>query len=467
MFMRHLCEPGGDLNNSPTFADGVPREGMSRQQILTRIGTMTLIRKKIQEYETINNVWSMPEHNPEYQRDQAVKASKEEKQDTDAEKMDTANETSITEMLGSIGDVTTAKAIGEDAPATTRKEENKENSSSMDQFNSLTALKNSSKIRYRKADKPEKLSAFKFMFNIADGGFTELHTLWQNEQRAVQPGGEYSTWHRRHDYWLLAGVMTHGYSRWQDIQQDPRFAIISEPFNRDMKDRGNFLEIKNKFLARRFKLLEQALIIEEQLRRAAFLKLDMNNGSQNVLIDPMTGATGSVLALNARYNELDTLAESHYHLSTQSSNGNKPANDVLKRVLVQLEEILNDMKHEVNRIPMSLTRLPSVTQRLQMQERDILNKLASAAQAHGSDEKKADPYGRFANFIGGFQPSIPTRVGYNPNKENSKDKAAEAKKEASEVVAKKEEVKETSSDSESTKESGEAMEVSNQEMVIA
>ena len=37
--------------------------------------------------------------------------------------------------------------------------------------------------------------------------------------------------------------------------------------------KGNFLEIKNKFLARRFKLLEQALVIEEQLRRAAFLNL--------------------------------------------------------------------------------------------------------------------------------------------------------------------------------------------------
>ena len=74
------------------------------------------------------------------------------------------------------------------------------------------------------------------------------------------PGHEYDTWHRRHDYWLLAGIVTHGYSRWQDIQQDPRFAIISEPFNRDMKERGNYLEIKNKFLARRFKLLEQALV---------------------------------------------------------------------------------------------------------------------------------------------------------------------------------------------------------------
>ena len=45
----------------------------------------------------------------------------------------------------------------------------------------------------------------KFMFNIADGGFTELHTLWQNEEKAAVPGREYEIWHRRHDYWLLAG----------------------------------------------------------------------------------------------------------------------------------------------------------------------------------------------------------------------------------------------------------------------
>lgn len=43
--MRHLCEPGAD--NSETFADGVPREGLSRQHVLTRIGVMSLIRKKV------------------------------------------------------------------------------------------------------------------------------------------------------------------------------------------------------------------------------------------------------------------------------------------------------------------------------------------------------------------------------------------------------------------------------------
>lgn len=63
----------------------------------------------------------------------------------------------------------------------------------------------------------------KFMFNIADGGFTELHTLWLNEEKAAVPGREYEIWHRRHDYWLLAGIVTHGYGRWQDIQNDIRY----------------------------------------------------------------------------------------------------------------------------------------------------------------------------------------------------------------------------------------------------
>merc|ERR1711997_1032777 len=50
--------------------------------------------------------------------------------------------------------------------------------------------------------KEEKKEDPKFMFNIADGGFTELHTLWQNEEKAAVPGREYEIWHRRHDYWL-------------------------------------------------------------------------------------------------------------------------------------------------------------------------------------------------------------------------------------------------------------------------
>lgn len=39
---------------------------------------------------------------------------------------------------------------------------------------------------------------------------SELHTLWQNEERAAVSSGKiYEIWHRRHDYWLLAGIVTY------------------------------------------------------------------------------------------------------------------------------------------------------------------------------------------------------------------------------------------------------------------
>jgi len=100
-------------------------------------------------------------------------------------------------------------------------------------------------------------------------------------------GTENEIWHRRHDYWLLAGIVKHGYGRWQDMQNDvTAFSILNEPFKGEQA-KGNFLEMKNKFLARRFKLLEQALVIEEQLRRAAYLNLTQDPNSP-------------VMSLNAR-----------------------------------------------------------------------------------------------------------------------------------------------------------------------
>jgi hypothetical protein len=55
-------------------------------------------------------------------------------------------------------------------------------------------------------DERAVVRAPKFMFNIADGGFTELHTLWLNEERAAVPHKEFEIWHRRHDFWLLAAI---------------------------------------------------------------------------------------------------------------------------------------------------------------------------------------------------------------------------------------------------------------------
>ena len=62
----------------------------------------------------------------------------------------------------------------------------------------------SAKTEGKKANvKQEQL---KFMFNIADGGFTELHNLWSDEKTK---GFSLRGWGRHHDYWLLKGLVTY------------------------------------------------------------------------------------------------------------------------------------------------------------------------------------------------------------------------------------------------------------------
>uniref|UniRef100_A0A667ZJS6 Chromodomain helicase DNA binding protein 3 n=1 Tax=Myripristis murdjan TaxID=586833 RepID=A0A667ZJS6_9TELE len=344
LFMRHLCEPVAD--GSETFADGVPREGLCRQPVLTRIGVMSLVKKKIQEFEHINGRWSLPELKPEVGVDKSSSRASSPVIKTATPTPDAScNNTPCTSKP-------------EETPAPTETPEAKDkpevtdvkkgtslfllhftcgNNSLVEMWClSLLCLVSLSLTEEVKGEKDgvKEVKAAKeempkgngrppverprFMFNIADGGFTELHTLWQNEERAAISSGKMNEiWHRRHDFWLLAGIVLHGYARWQDIQNDPQFAIVNEPF-KSQANKGNFLEMKNKFLARRFKLLEQALVIEEQLRRAAYL---------NMTQDPSHPA----MALNARFAEVECLAESHQHLSKESLAGNKPANAVLHK----------------------------------------------------------------------------------------------------------------------------------------
>uniref|UniRef100_A0A671MG42 Chromodomain-helicase-DNA-binding protein 4-like n=1 Tax=Sinocyclocheilus anshuiensis TaxID=1608454 RepID=A0A671MG42_9TELE len=435
LFMRHLCEPGAD--GAETFADGVPREGLSRQHVLTRIGVMSLIRKKVQEFEHVNGQWSMPwmKELEESKRAAAIAAGEDPKTPSTGTPADTqpntptpgthmhmsvVNNLKLRKYLSSylqlsfshFSQIIEIPDEGEKSPSPAKKEENRdrerettspsaekdggsrdeENEKDGDKEKSTELKENTSSDLKDEKDcvksedsaklqngenvketsgggdgvSEEKKKAVKqrFMFNIADGGFTELHSLWQNEERAATVTKKtYEIWHRRHDYWLLAGIIHHGYARWQDVQNDPRFAILNEPFKGEMS-RGNFLEIKNKFLARRFKLLEQALVIEEQLRRAAYL---------NMTEDPSHPS----MALNTRFSEVECLAESHQHLSKESMSGNKPANAVLHKVLKQLEELLSDMKADVTRLPATIARIPPVAVRLQMSERSILSRLAS------------------------------------------------------------------------------------------
>uniref|UniRef100_A0A672RLG9 Chromodomain helicase DNA binding protein 3 n=1 Tax=Sinocyclocheilus grahami TaxID=75366 RepID=A0A672RLG9_SINGR len=354
LFMRHLCEPVAD--GSETFADGVPREGLCRQPVLTRIGVMSLVKKKVQEFEHINGKWSMPELKPEITLD-SKKSSRASspaiKTDTPTPEM-SCNNTPCTSKPGTnplkslicsskreshthrdftcnnlfpqplLLHLTRQKRVRKRWRKTSvsprqnqkKRERRKKQKQRRGRKDAVKEVRGQREELPKGNGKPTERP--RFMFNIADGGFTELHTLWQNEERAAISSGKINEiWHRRHDFWLLAGIVCHGYARWQDIQNDPQFAIINEPF-KTQANKGNFLEMKNKFLARRFKLLEQALVIEEQLRRAAYL---------NMTQDP----THPAMALNARFAEVECLAESHQHLSKESLAGNKPANAVLHK----------------------------------------------------------------------------------------------------------------------------------------
>uniref|UniRef100_A0A8C8BMN2 Chromodomain-helicase-DNA-binding protein 4 n=1 Tax=Otus sunia TaxID=257818 RepID=A0A8C8BMN2_9STRI len=424
LFMRHLCEPGAD--GAETFADGVPREGLSRQHVLTRIGVMSLIRKKVQEFEHVNGRWSMPElAEIEENKKLSQPSSPSPKTPTPSTPGDTQPNTpapvpppgegSLLVQSLKVEEGASTKEQGEPSEpekelsaAATETEVPMEVSIGLlvclmhckclyfcflfyekkeDDKRDVVMLQNGEMLKESVDERHKKAVKQRFMFNIADGGFTELHSLWQNEERAATVTKKtYEIWHRRHDYWLLAGIINHGYARWQDIQNDPRYAILNEPFKGEM-NRGNFLEIKNKFLARRFKLLEQALVIEEQLRRAAYL---------NMSEDPSHPS----MALNTRFAEVECLAESHQHLSKESMAGNKPANAVLHKVLKQLEELLSDMKADVTRLPATIARIPPVAVRLQMSERNILSRLAN---------RSSDPAGR-ARGVLWSPPPLPSPV---------------------------------------------------------
>jgi len=171
---------------------------------------------------------------------------------------------------------------------------------------------------------------------------------------------------------LIAGAVVHGYGRWHDIQNDPRFDTINRPFARMS------LDYKNKFIARRFKLLEQALIVEEQLKRATLMGVQQDN-------------THPAMSLQSRFAELECLAESHQHLSKESLSGNKPANAVLHKVLNQLETLLSDMKNDVTRLPTALAKVPPVTHRLNMSERAVLTRLATGGQLPANSPAGANP----------------------------------------------------------------------------
>uniref|UniRef100_A0A915EBV8 CHD subfamily II SANT-like domain-containing protein n=1 Tax=Ditylenchus dipsaci TaxID=166011 RepID=A0A915EBV8_9BILA len=459
LFMRHLCEPGADTTEA--FNDGVPREGLNRQHVLTRIGIMSLIRKKVQEFETVNGEWSMPEvkeqliaaaeamHNQAGTKDKsssrdATPAAKDngvEPKTDKVEKNGTKTGSGDVEMVDaaavppeSTDEAETAKQ--ESSPASSDSKPVAENGTDKENQQDETGAK---KKAVKKTNRP------KFMFNIADGGFTELHTLWINEEKAAVPNNEFEIWHRRHDYWLLCGIVVHGYGRYQDVQNEARFSVINEPFKSEM-GKSNYAEIKNKFLQRRFKLLEQALKAEEAKEDSATGSLSTAGQVLDANGKDITGQ------LNERFADLECLADSHQSLARDTLQGNKNSHAVLHKVLTQLEDLLNDMKGDVSRLPATLARLRPVTERLGMTERAILSRLTSKDPEATAGKSPLPPPGPFVTptasvRFSGIQPKF---AALTKKDERAKTKASPAPKEATPAV--EQAAKEaTNTDSDATK----------------
>lgn len=344
LFMRHLCEPVVD--NSDSFMDGVPREGLNRQAVLSRIGLMSILRKKVQEFEKFNGEWSMPE--------------------TREKMLATAAQASVSNLPGMIK--IKEEPIDID-----------ETPMDVDQSNITKTEELASEVKVEEEPKAPRLP---YKFNICDGGYTELHSLWINEEKVARNGKEYEIWHRRHDFWLLAAVAVYGYGRYQinfqDIMNDPKFSIVNEPFKQTGADPAtNFADVKNKFLARRFKLLEQSLVIEEQLRRAAHI-----NKQQS---------PDQVGQLAQHFSELEHTADAHVNIARESNNGNRNANAILHKCLAQLDDLLSDLKTDVARLPATISQVRPVTERLQMSERQILSRLVVAKDPDAAPSKPALP----------------------------------------------------------------------------
>ena len=419
LFVSHLCEPGD--HGSKAFEDGVPKEGININQVLARIGMVSLIRKKVHEYEKIHGLESIPstkepEEDNEMSKDFAEfeessqnsaatdgkasvdnqsdkveenvdKSSQEVKSEDKKEEETTENKTNNETEGGNDGDNAEVKPEGEtevqsedskvdgsdESKAETKEDdvEMKEEKSDQDrdkpeekpeikpeETNGISGeepIVNGIKETVEEKVEEKPTTVEKFDFNIRDGGFTELQTLWYFEEQELKPGKEAEIWHRRHDYWLLAGIVKHGYERWKDIHEDEAFSILSEPFK-------SSIHIKNKFMERRLRLLEQALVFEEQFRRTAHLAR-LNLAEEKDKSEDMSEEGDEDKEEKEDKEEPEEKEE--------TNDENKPLNATIHRCINQYEELMTDMKSDCGRIPQTVQRIPPIAQRLQISQKSF------------------------------------------------------------------------------------------------
>ncbi|KAL7671473.1 hypothetical protein ACOME3_006369 [Neoechinorhynchus agilis] len=363
LFLRHLTEtdPQGEF-----YSDGVPREGLNRQLVLNRIGIMGKIRRKVQEYETCNGLWSMPEMAPR-----------------DNEDLNAAR-----------------------ARYLSRLQQNHEASSS---------------------DPPAPV--IHCLFNINEGGYTELQQLWIIEQQLISDRvrctsdsnnrleaiayQQRANWSYIHDYWLLAGVSVYGYARWPEILSDVRFAILNEGMGRladetsvqptvnanDSSTSGDgqraySAEQKHRFMAKRFKLLESALLAEDTLQR---FQQDPNMLSSRMEMiglnvpRPLVGHVNQAVALSK--------AALNVFLGTFSDQPSK-GSAIIQRTVNLINKSLDNMLSE-------LPRLPAVFNSITNMSHHLLNVVSTSQRAPTSNFPFCMPT---QNLVGLVQPRSTPRT---------------------------------------------------------
>ncbi|CAH8584404.1 unnamed protein product [Schistosoma turkestanicum] len=251
----------------------------------------------------------------------------------------------------------------------------------------MMALIRNKVLQFEDANGPTSISTdvqnSTFKFTIYEGGLTLLRSIWNEECKkisnicqTIQSHSEIARnsevimktqriWHSRHDYWLLAGILVHGYSRWTDILADPRFCILNfglsgvlnsmhKLMNSDLSSNGTpptsrripseSTEVQA-FLLDRLKLLEQALIVEQTLYEVAEAALSSTtHGNQ---LDPVRTRN---LAICLSDKLIRTRARKRIALPKDPK-----AREATRAVVQNLQELLEDMYADLPGMPASVT----------------------------------------------------------------------------------------------------------------
>lgn len=413
LFFNHLCEPGDP--NSTTFEDGVPKEGLNVSQVLTRVGMISLIKRKVYEFQhkhglvslrlpkkpsaqsilvgpvnsdpvnEANPAESLPstsneekvEENPidnVSDKQLNVNDNKNVDEQTTEEPMETVDSKQVEEESSAVVEKGSDEAIVEDSE---KKEKNPEDADEpaerQDNAENVGDAGDNQEEDTNKLDEPEDVeedcnTVKDFEFNIQDGGITELHTLWAYEEQELKPKREHEIWNRRHDYWLLCGIVKHGYERWLDIVQDEDLSFLVQPFRNTSLQREKFME-------RRLRLLEQALVFEEHIRRNGHLESVPKYIPKTIKSQKVDGEENGKANGNdeedkddeSEDSEKDEIAEAD---DKENVEAKLVLNPVIQRGANQMEDLLVDMKSDCARIPQTVQRIPSIANRLQLVNRN-------------------------------------------------------------------------------------------------